>query len=33
MTQTRLYQGLVLGLVWVAVPAPLWIWAIVALVM
>ena len=31
LAQTRMYQALAIALIWVAVPAPLWIWAVFAL--
>lgn len=30
---TRTYQTLAIALIWVAAPAPLWIWAIIAFLM
>ena len=33
MTATRLYQSLAITLIWIAAPAPLWIWLILSLVM
>lgn len=30
---TRTYQVLAIGLIWLAAPAPLWIWAIIELVL